>query len=134
MGEQEQKEFLTFSEKQELGFVLHGHDYGWTEPLSSRKYFLTNPADALKVELIQYASAFRGSGHSEWEYLWGFFLKKASSETESGNRADISVVFNRDWLATRDRRFTMEQTWNHLKKWFTIEEETDDEVVLTLNT
>ena len=132
MGEQN---YLSSGDRTTMGIVLRSGDYGWTEPLTTRKYYLTNPKDVMKFDLFTYMSAFRGSGHSEWEAIWGWFLKDAAGRSiATGERCDISAIFNRDFLARNDRKFTRQQVWDHIHTFFKIESETEDEVVLTLNT
>lgn len=131
MGKQS---YLSSSDRMSLGILLGSNDYGWEINEGGKRYILTNPEDVLKFDIMSFVSAFRGSGHSEWEAIWGWVLIDcAGKAVHEGTPCDISTLFNRDYLATRDRRFTGEQVWNHIKRFFTIESETDEEVVMKLN-
>ena len=132
MGKQS---YLSGADRMSLGILLGSNDYGWTTPNTTRVYILSNPEDAVRFDLMSYIATFRGSGHSEWEGLWAMcILESAGKSVETGEPCDISALFNRDYLARNDRKFTAEQTWNHLKRFFTVVSETEDKVVLRLNT
>lgn len=113
-----------------LGIFLMSRDYGWTEPDEShKKVILTNPLDCKeKICLMGMVSAWRGTGHSEWEaILGGWFIQAVIDAIENeSHEADITHLFNRDFLASRDRKFTQQQVYDHLIKWFDVVEETDE--------
>lgn len=112
-----------------LGIFLASRDYGWTEPDEShKKVILINPLECKeKICLMGMVSAWRGTGHSEWEaILGGWFIQAVLDAIEKNvNEADITHLFNRDFLAN-NRVFTQAQVYNHLIKWFDIIEETDE--------
>lgn len=112
-----------------LGIFLATKDYGWTEPDEShKKVILINPLECKeKICLMGMVSAWRGTGHSEWEaILAGWFIQAVLDAIDSNvNEADITHLFNRDFLASKNRVFTQDQVYYHLIKWFDIIEETD---------
>ena len=114
----------------ELRIFLRSNDYGWTEPdKSHKKVILINPLDCKeKICLKGMVSAWRGTGHSEWEAILGVWFIQAvlSAIEKNANEADITRLFNHDLLASNDRVFTQEQVYNHLIRWFDIIEETDE--------
>ena len=116
----------------ELSILLASNDYGWTEPDENhKKVILINPLDCKeKISLMGMVSIWRGTGHSEWEALLsGWFIKAVMDAIEQNvNEADITHMFNRDFLASNDLIFTQDQVYNHLIKWFDIVEETDEEL------
>lgn len=116
---------------------LMSRDYGWTEPDEShKKVILTNPnACKEKISLMGMVSAWRGTGHGEWEaILGGWFVQAVIEAIENdAEEADITHLFNRDFLASRDRVFTKQQVYDHLIKWFDIVEETEDTLKLRIH-
>ena len=120
-----------------LGILLAGRDYGWSKPDENhKKVILTNPLECKeKICLMGMVSAWRGTGHSEWEaILAGWFIQAVLDAIESNaSEADITHMFNRDFLASRDRVFTHSQVYNHLIKWFDIVEETDEVIKLRIH-
>ena len=121
----------------ELGIFLSSRDYGWTAPdKSHKKVILTNPLDCTeKICLMGMVSAWRGTGHTEWEVILGgwFILTVLDAIEKNVNEADITNLFNRDFLASRDRVFTQAQVYEHLIKWFDIVEETDEVLKLRIH-
>lgn len=120
-----------------LEIFLLSNDYGWSEPDEThKKVVLTNPdACKEKISLMGMVSAWSGTGHSEWEAILGAWFIQAvidAIENES-HEADITHLFNRNLLASRDRVFTQEQVYNHLIKWFDIVEETDKIIKLRIH-
>ena len=79
--------------------------------------------------------AWRGTGHSEWEALLGaWFIQAVLDALENdADESDITHMFNRDFLASRNRVFTKEQVYDHLIKWFDIVEETEDTIKLRIH-
>lgn len=121
-----------------LGIFLASRDYGWTDPDEShKKVILTNPLDCKeKISLMGLISAWRGTGHSEWEaLLGGWFIQAVVKSIENDNtEADITHLFNRDFLASNGRVFTQAQVYEHLiTKWFDVVEETDEELRVKLH-
>lgn len=114
----------------ELEGFLKSKDYGWTEPDEShKKVILTNPLDCReKICLKEIVFAWHGTGHFEWEaILGGWFIQAVLDAIEKNvNEADITHLFNRDFLASCNLVFTQTQVYNHLIKWFDIVEETDE--------
>lgn len=116
------------------GFLL-SDDYGW-ELQPYKKVTLTNVADcANKISVMSMMSAWRNTGHCEWEALLaGWFVNQVVEALEKDEKeADITMLFNRDLLATRDRVFTQKQIYDHIIGWFDIVEETDDELKLAIH-
>lgn len=120
-----------------LGIFLSSRDYGWNTPDEShKKVILTNPRDCKeKICLMGMVSAWRGTGHSEWEaLLGGWFIQAVLDALENdADEADITHLFNRDLLASNDRIFTKDQVYDHLIKWFDIVEETEDTLKLRIH-
>lgn len=120
-----------------LGILLLSKDYGWSNPDEThKKVVLTNPdACKEKISLMGMVSAWRGTGHSEWEAILGAWFIQAvidAIENES-HEADITHLFNRDFLASRGRKFTQQQVYEHLIKWFDVVEETDEVLKLRIH-
>lgn len=56
---------------------LSSNDYGWSEPVDLNKHYILRDIDAYKekVTVMGLVSAWRGTGHSEWEFLLaGIFI------------------------------------------------------------
>lgn len=113
-----------------LGIFLRSKDYGWSEPDETHKMVvLTNPAECKeKISLMGMMSAWKGTGHGEWEAILGAWFIEAVLEAleNESDEADITHLFNRDFFAFHNKEFTQEQVYNHLIKWFDIVEETDE--------
>ena len=119
-----------------LSFCLWTDDYGWNIDQEYKKVFLTNPHECKeKISVTMLISAWRGTGHSEWEFLMaGWFVKAVVEAIEKGYpEAEITPIFNRDFLASRGRVFTKEQVYNHIIRFFDIVEDTDDVLKLKLH-
>lgn len=120
-----------------LSLFLASQDYGWTDPDEThKKVILTNPADCKdKITLFGLVSAWRETGHSEWEALLaGWFIDAVLKAITNGeSEADITHLFNRDFLARNGRTFTAQQVYDHIIKWFDIVEETDDVLKLKIH-
>lgn len=115
---------------EQMSFFLRSGDFGWSKPDEShKKVILTNPLDCKgKISLMGMVSAWRGTGHSEWEAILGGWFVKAVVDAikQNADEADITDLFNRDLLASKDRVFTKEQVYDHIIKWFDIVEDTDE--------
>lgn len=128
------------SDKMSLGIALRENDYGWEERKTpERKVILTNPQDVKDAELLNYVSAFRGTGHSEWEFLMGaWMIESVGKALETGEECDITIVFNTEFLARPKkkgedyRRFTKKQVYDHIIKCFTIVEDSKDVLKLAV--
>ena len=120
-----------------LAIFLRSKDFGWSNPDEThKKVVLTNPDECKeKISLMGMVSAWRGTGHSEWEALLGaWFIQAVIDAIESeSHEADITHLFNSDLLASRGRIFTKQQVYNHLIKWFDIVEETDEVLKLRIH-
>ena len=120
-----------------LGLYLMSQDYGWTDPdQTHKKVILTNVEDCReKLHFMSLMSAWRETGHSEWEALMsGWFVQAVIDALEAGEtEADITHIFNRDYLAYGNKTFTQQQVYDHLIPWFDIVEETDDVLKLRLH-
>ncbi len=113
----------------DLNLLLISRDFGWDTPdKSHKKVILINPLDCKeKISLRGMISAWHGTGHVEWEAVLGawFILAVLNAIKKNSNEADITHLFNRDFLASFDRKFSQQQVFDHLIKWFDIVEETD---------
>ncbi len=116
---------------------LSSNDYGWSEPVELPKHYILRDIDAYKekVTVMGLVSAWRGTGHSEWEFLLaGIFISNLLEAWGEGKKeVDITTLFDRDLLATNNRVFTKEQVKEHIIKVFTIEDEDTDNIYLRLN-
>ena len=137
----EKKSYMTESNQSILGFALRSGDYGWEEREEpARKVILTNPEALKDFSLMSLVSGFRGTGHAEWEFLLGAWLLEAVGEAiETGNECDITIVFNTNFLAAPKkegddyRRFTKQQVYDHIIKFFTIQEENQEFLKIAVN-
>ncbi|MBR1540164.1 MAG: hypothetical protein IJ629_03190 [Clostridia bacterium] len=120
-----------------LGILLMSNDYGWKiHKENQKKVILTNPLDCKeKITLLGMISAWRGTGHTEWEAILGwYFIKTVVNAIEHNEtEADITSLFNRDFLASNNRVFTQKQVYSHLIKFFDIVEETDEVLKLKVH-
>lgn len=118
----------------------------------SKKKYILRDIDNLheKISIMHFISAWRGTGKSEWECMMGFTVvypvRKAWSEGKT--EADITRLFEMTLLAnptgredeeimefngTPYRVLTQEKIREKVMKFFTIQEETDEAIYLTLN-
>ena len=116
-----------------MGIALRSNDYGWLpkRETGDKTHLLINRKDIPEnFDIMSLASAWRDTGHFEWEYLLGVWFLWGVIEAEEKNEeyADISKVFETDLLASRDRTFTREKVREHIGKWFEKISE-DDETV-----
>ena len=114
-------------------FLLKSGDYGWNMPdKNHKKVLLVNPKDCeRKITLMGLVKAWRGTGHSEWEaILANWFIVAVVTAIDEDTEADLTNMFNRDFLASRDRVFTKQQVFDHLIKWFEIVSEDDETLEL----
>ncbi len=115
-----------------LDTVLCTQDYGWyTKP--SKKVILTNPKECEnKITVLGLVNEWKNTGHSEWEFLLaGWFVKCVLEALKNkSEEADITVLFNKDFLARKSLFFTKEQVYEHLIPYFNVIKETDDELRL----
>ena len=97
---------------------------------------LTNPLECeKKITVMDMVSTWRGTGHFEWELLLGAWFVQSVVEAidQNDNEAEITHMFNRDFLASGDRIFTQAQVYEHLIKWFDVVEETDETLKLKIH-
>ena len=120
-----------------LKIALASRDYGWSDPDEThKKVVLTNPEDCKeKISVFGMMSAWRGTGHYEWEaLLGGWFVQAVINAIENESpEADITHLFNRDLLASRNKKFNQRQVYDHLIKWFDVVEETDEVLKLRIH-
>lgn len=113
-----------------LEIALDGQVYGWSEPDEThKKVVLVNPEECKeKISVWGMMLVWSGTGHSEWEaILSGWFVQAVIDAIENESpEADITRLFNRDFSASYDRKFTQQQVYDHLIKWFDVVEETDE--------
>lgn len=137
----EKKTYISNADKVILKMALGSNDYGWDERTEPKKrVILTNPEAVKDTRLMSYVSAFKGTGHAEWEFLMAEFMIEAVGEAlDTGKECDITVLFNTDFLAGArknggySRRFTKDQVYKHIIKCFTIQEESAELLKLSIN-
>lgn len=113
----------------EFKFAIRSGDYGWSEPTYHKKVFLVNPFDCKeRINVMDLAERWKGTGHTEWEYLLaGMFLDAVLDAIEiNSQRADITCMFDRDLTASNGRKLTQAQIYELIIKSFDIVEENDD--------
>lgn len=117
-----------------VGIALSSNDYGWNiKPY--KQVILVNPKDCEnKISVMSMVSAWRGTGHSEWEFLLAKIFVEAVVDAIENNKeeANITNLFNRDFLSSGDHIFSQKEVYDHLIPWFEIVEETDDELKLKI--
>lgn len=132
---EEKKSYLSDHDKFYVGAALRGGNYGWEEGgKPEKKVILTNPSSLKDVRIQSYVSAFRGTGHAEWECLLGVWMIEAVGKSlDTGEECDITKVFNTTFLAKdpsgrngENIKFTKEQVYEHIIKFFTILEDSED--------
>jgi hypothetical protein len=119
-----------------LTIALRTKDYGWDNiNTPDKKHMLTDLHlyDG-KIDISALASHWRETGHSEWEYLLSAWLIFGVIDASKNNEehADISIMFTRDLIATRERRFTKEQIYKHIMPSFEKVNEDDENIYLRL--
>jgi len=111
-------------------------EIGWSEPHHSTIYILTDLEKYVeKVSVWGLMSVWREMGKSEWEFILSVWLMSALRKAwkEGLQETDITNLFNHDLLATNNRIKTRDQVIEHISKVFTVVEENDTEIRLTLN-
>ena len=96
--------------------LLGGHNLGWTTPNKNVKVILVNPEDCKeRITLSMIAKSWEGTGHKQWEVLLaGWFIKAVLEALDQNKKeADISLLFNRDFLA-EGKYFSKKEVWEHL--------------------
>lgn len=113
--------------------ALISKDYGW-KMVPHKKVTLVNPRDCANLDILTLASIWNGTGHSEWEYIMAYALLYPTSKAIKSGRstADITGLFNRNLLASKNRVFTSKQIYDHIIKWFEIVSDTEDELKLKI--
>lgn len=115
-----------------LDNALSTENYGWyIKPF--KKVILTNPRECEnKITVLGLVSEWKNTGHSEWEYLLaGWFIQSILEAKKNGlEQADITGLFNKDFLARKSLFFTKEQVYQHLIPYFKVVKETDDQLDL----
>lgn len=131
-----EKTYLSAEDEAAVEFFLRGHDYGWEERTAPKKrVILTNPEALEELSVMAFVKAFGATGHVEWEVLLASWLLNASGKAiAEKEECDITDVFNTTFTASRNRKFTKEQVYKHIIDFFTIEEETENTLKLSLNT
>lgn len=132
----EENDVLARYEKDKIfvNLKLSSKDYGWSDPDESVKVMLVNPAscaDNSRFTTWNLMSMLCGTGHSEWEAIMADMLMFAICEwykkgANVDEPADISMMFNRDFLASGGRKFTMDQVKEYLKRIFNTEKIDED--------
>lgn len=129
-----EKDYLTQEERKAVGIHLYfdGRDYGQEKYVEKKHFVLTNPEAIKDFSVMSLAADFRGTGHSEWEVLLAMWMLEAARKAVEENcECDVSQVFNAHLLASPKhdgedyRRLTPEDIWNHLNRFFIVEEESD---------
>lgn len=117
-----------------LDMGLRSGDYGWNRT-PFKKVTLVNVAQCKdRISVFGMASAWRGTGHSEWEYLLaGVFVMIVKEAIETNkDQADISVLFGRELTASGNRVYTRQQVYDHLMDSFNIIHEDSEELKISL--
>lgn len=117
-----------------LDMGLRSGDFGWNR-IPFKKVTLVNVVQCKdRISVFGMASAWRGTGHSEWEYLLaGVFVMIVKEAIENNKeQADISVLFGRELTASGDRVYTREQVYDHLMDSFNIIHEDAEELKISL--
>ena len=112
-----------------------GGDYGWSPQKPFRKVILTNVEDCREnISVWGCVSAWRGTGHSEWEFILAInFVNSVVKALENGeSEADISPIFEHDLLASGGRVFTQKQIWDHIIRFFNIEDEDEQTIRMSV--
>ena len=120
-----------------LAIALRSGDYGWNPKKDDvKKHWLVNVEECRHVlDLMTFASLWRETGHSEWEFLLSaWFLYAVIKRDESGAEyADISPLFEVDLLSRNKGTFPREKVRAHIMPSFTKVYEDDTDVHYKLN-
>lgn len=115
-----------------IGIILWEQDYGWNiKPF--KKVTLVNPKDCEnRIDLMGLVAIWRGTGHSEWEFLLAYWFIKAVLEALNNgeDEADISMMFDRDFTASNNRILKQEKVHKHILPYFEKVSNTEDELKL----
>ena len=101
------------------GIYLRSNDFGWETDETAKKVILVNPLQCKeKVNFMGLVSAWRGTGHAEWEALLAYwFLTPVIEAIEKDEEeADISNCFNKE-LQSSKGKMSKEQVFAHIIKW-----------------
>lgn len=116
-----------------LDFALHSKDYRLSSPRQHKKVVLVNPQECKnKINLGYMAALWRGTGHTEWEFLLsGWFVESVVDAIKiKSEEADITKLFKYDLYASENRIFKQEDVCNHILPWFEVVSETEDKLKL----
>ena len=120
-----------------LSIALHSQDYGLSPAYQLPKKFILQKVSKIPdwLDLYQTMALFRELGKTEWEALLAFYFltKIEDAEAKGEDEVDITGLFAYDYMDRRDKKVTKEQVYNHLIRFFTVVEGTDDTVYLTFN-
>jgi len=120
-----------------LSIALHSQDYGLSPAYQLPKRFILRQVGKIPewLDLYQTMAIFRELGKTEWEALLAYFFlaKIEDAEAKGEDEADIPGLFANDYFDRRDKKVTKEQVYDHLIRFFTVVEETDDIIYLTFN-
>ena len=119
-----------------LTVAMRSKDFGWDNIVEPEKRFILTDLHLYegKVDVFALASYWRGTGHCEWENLLAAWLIYTVIDAlkKGENRADISMLFTRDLIASRDRRFTKGQVYKYIFPSFDIADEDEGNIYLRL--
>ncbi len=120
------------SDSMMIGFTLSTRDYGWEVTQTCPKILLSNTQECISnpsINAWNLMSCFRGTGHCEWECILAMFFMEALLEAEEkGKEADITSLFNRNFMASGNKTFSSAQVARHLERWFETVKCTDEGV------
>ena len=120
-----------------LNIALHSEDFAISPPYELPKRYILRKVDEIPewLDLRHTMSCFRELGKTEWEVLLAMFFLTAieDAEQEGKTEADITRLFQHDYMDRRERKVSKERVTEHLMPWFTKDEETEDTVYLTFN-
>lgn len=119
-----------------LSIAMRSNDYGSDNIVEPPKRYLLTDLHLYegKINISNLAAHWRETGHSEWEYLLAAWLiySVIDAMKKGEKHADISIMFSRDLLATRERRFTKEQVYKHIISSFDVVNEDSESIYLRL--
>lgn len=115
--------------------VLSSGDFGWDDPTPTRQIILANPMDCKnKITVSSLVSAWKGLGHLESVYLLSaLFINRVIAAIENNeNTADITYMFDRDFVTPTGQEITKDEIFCHLIPYFKIVNDTENSITVIL--
>jgi len=120
-----------------LSVALSSNDYGCSPPYELPKSYVLREVSSIPewLNLYQTMGNFRNLGKTEWEALLATIFLSAIEEAEKEGKeeVDITRLFQHDYFDRREKKATKERVTEHLMRFFTKVEETEDTIYLTFN-